>query len=194
MWSSEVSAVPTELLESLRHTVQELRWTGGSEIEFIEKVDGSRYLIDWNPRFPAWIYGALAAVDVNLPLALVGASAFKLFGINILSPELLDTFEQNRVVSPTSTGEFVRTVIEQRNRGVQTLITAGPNDSSVLRVGSYVTSKGGSTDRLHPSRNTSAGKLLKKGAPISLTSRSRLSLQNNAIETIYLLWIGSNKC
>jgi len=51
--------------------VRELKWKGPIEIEAIQsKKDGRFYIIELNPRFPAWIYLATAA-GVNLPFALV---------------------------------------------------------------------------------------------------------------------------
>ena len=156
--------------------VLELSWTGGSEVEFVQTIDGTRYLIDWNPRYPAWIFGAIAAVDINLPLALVRAAALKLFGITLCSCEMQRKLESNQLISPTSTGYFVRTVIEQRNSGVQPVTTSGPNDSTLLSTSVCISSKGGGVGRPHPSRNTDAGKLLQQvestGSPLSSGHRS----------------------
>jgi carbamoyl-phosphate synthase large subunit len=44
-----------------------MRWRGATEVEAIlSKKDGEFYLIELNPRFPAWIYLASAA-GMNLP-------------------------------------------------------------------------------------------------------------------------------
>jgi carbamoyl-phosphate synthase large subunit len=48
-----------------------LGWIGAAEIEVIcERASGALYLIEVNPRFPAWIH-LTAAAGVNLPWALV---------------------------------------------------------------------------------------------------------------------------
>jgi carbamoyl-phosphate synthase large subunit len=47
-----------------------LNWHGPCEVELLKGNDGSLYLIEVNPRFPAWVYLS-AAAGVNLPLALV---------------------------------------------------------------------------------------------------------------------------
>jgi carbamoyl-phosphate synthase large subunit len=60
-----------ELLEVARRVVAELRWRGGCEVEMLRGVDdGELYLIEVNPRFPAWVYLATAA-GKNLPLGLL---------------------------------------------------------------------------------------------------------------------------
>lgn len=59
-----------ELLGIARRVVGELGWRGGCEVEMLRGKDGTPYLIEVNPRFPAWVYLATAA-GVNLPLALV---------------------------------------------------------------------------------------------------------------------------
>ena len=46
-------------------------WSGAAELEIIrERTSGAYYLIEVNPRFPAWIYLS-AAVGANLPWAAV---------------------------------------------------------------------------------------------------------------------------
>ncbi len=51
--------------------VKTLGWIGPLELEFIKEASsGKLYLLEINPRFPAWIYLAVAAGQ-NLPLAAV---------------------------------------------------------------------------------------------------------------------------
>jgi diaminopimelate decarboxylase len=69
-WAGQLTPVPPDLLEDLRRVVRELNWHGGGEVEFTQGVDGTRYIVDFNPRFPANIFGACHA-GVNLPGALV---------------------------------------------------------------------------------------------------------------------------
>lgn len=54
----------------LRDLVQNEKWTGGGEIEFIEDLSGEMYLIDWNCRFPAWIF-ASSYTNLNLPAEFI---------------------------------------------------------------------------------------------------------------------------
>ncbi|MBI3793653.1 MAG: ATP-grasp domain-containing protein, partial [Nitrospinae bacterium] len=47
--------------------IRSLKWAGAMEVEAMQsKKDGEFYLIEINPRFPAWIYLATAA-GANLP-------------------------------------------------------------------------------------------------------------------------------
>ena len=60
-----------ELVGVATRVVAALRWRGGCEVEMLRgAADGKPYLIEVNPRFPAWVYLATAA-GVNLPLGLV---------------------------------------------------------------------------------------------------------------------------
>jgi len=48
-----------------------IQWNGGCELEFIiENKTGKMYLLEINPRFPAWVYLATASGQ-NLPDALL---------------------------------------------------------------------------------------------------------------------------
>lgn len=69
-WAARVTEVQPGILESLRKVVEQLSWTGGAEIEFVRDCNNELWLIDWNPRFPAWIYGATIAGH-NLPASLI---------------------------------------------------------------------------------------------------------------------------
>jgi predicted ATP-grasp superfamily ATP-dependent carboligase len=71
-WTGEVLMVPTEVTEILARFVSETGWTGGGEIEMIRDSRGGLWLIEINPRFPAWVFGASLA-GVNLPALLVAA-------------------------------------------------------------------------------------------------------------------------
>ncbi len=73
-WAGEIREVPRDLREALKSVVRELGWTGGAELEMIVDAHETRWLIDWNPRFPAWIYGATLA-GKNLPAVLVAEVA-----------------------------------------------------------------------------------------------------------------------
>ena len=45
-------------------------WRGGMDLELIRTADDELYLIEINPRLPAWVYLAVAAGQ-NLPEAMV---------------------------------------------------------------------------------------------------------------------------
>ncbi len=47
------------------------RWKGPFELECLQEEDGTPWLIEINPRFPAWIHAA-AQLGVNLPACLLG--------------------------------------------------------------------------------------------------------------------------
>lgn len=69
-WAGDVTEVPEEFAAPLRKIVKELNWTGGAELEMVRDMDGQLWLIECNPRFPAWIYGATIA-GRNLPALLI---------------------------------------------------------------------------------------------------------------------------
>lgn len=83
-WAGEISEAPSTLIEPLKAVVAELRWTGGGELEFVRDRAGELWLIDWNPRFPAWIFGATLA-GRNLPAQLLAAAS----GVAPRAPEVL---------------------------------------------------------------------------------------------------------
>ena len=69
VWAGDVKSVPKTILEQLEQFVQETNWTGGGEIEFVETIEEEVahnsldvkkcFLIDLNPRFPAWVLGSI---------------------------------------------------------------------------------------------------------------------------------------
>ncbi|MCB0638886.1 MAG: ATP-grasp domain-containing protein [Lewinella sp.] len=59
------------LLDYTRRFIESSHWTGGFELEIMKREkDDELFLMEVNPRFPAWIY-TTAAVGQNLPAALV---------------------------------------------------------------------------------------------------------------------------
>ncbi len=74
-WSGRISDVEPALRAALCKLVAELEWTGGGELEFVRDRNDALHLIDWNPRFPAWLYGATLAGH-NLPARLLEAAGF----------------------------------------------------------------------------------------------------------------------
>ncbi|HVF28293.1 MAG TPA: ATP-grasp domain-containing protein [Pyrinomonadaceae bacterium] len=69
-WAGDVTDVPAEFATPLRKIVKELNWTGGAELEMVRDMDGQLWLIECNPRFPAWVHGSTIA-GRNLPALLV---------------------------------------------------------------------------------------------------------------------------
>ncbi len=93
-WAGRISQVPSYLLNPLRSVIQHLGWTGGAELEMVRDNEGDLWLLEWNPRFPAWIHGS-AIAGYNLPALLVERAT----GIPYVTSE------------PQST-EFTRVVLE----------------------------------------------------------------------------------
>ncbi len=58
------------MLEFTHHVMSATHWRGGMELELIRTSLNELYLIEINPRLPAWVYLAVAAGQ-NLPEALV---------------------------------------------------------------------------------------------------------------------------
>lgn len=63
-----VSILNRELFETAKRLTSALKWRGAFELEALMSFDGKLYIIEINPRFPAWIYLAKAC-GVNLPRA-----------------------------------------------------------------------------------------------------------------------------
>ncbi|HEX8709008.1 MAG TPA: ATP-grasp domain-containing protein [Pyrinomonadaceae bacterium] len=69
-WAGDVSEVPADFLNPLREIIRELNWTGGAELEMVRDAEGQLWLLEMNPRFPAWIHGATIA-GYNIPGLLI---------------------------------------------------------------------------------------------------------------------------
>jgi len=69
-WAGDVTEVPEEFAAPLRKIVKELNWTGGAELEMVRDTGGQLWLLECNPRFPAWIHGSTIA-GRNLPALMV---------------------------------------------------------------------------------------------------------------------------
>ncbi len=59
-----------EMLDMTRKFLRITKWRGGFELELMKNKDGQLYLLEINPRLPAWIYLAVG-VGQNIPEALV---------------------------------------------------------------------------------------------------------------------------
>ena len=69
-WAGDVTEVGEEFAAPLRRMVREINWTGGAELEMVRDASGRLWLLECNPRFPAWIHGSTIAGS-NLPALLV---------------------------------------------------------------------------------------------------------------------------
>lgn len=69
-WSA-VTVRPDNFISPLQELTHNARWMGPLEIDVIVEEDSERtYLLDFNPRFPSWIFVATEA-GANLPKLLV---------------------------------------------------------------------------------------------------------------------------
>lgn len=57
-------------VELARKFIKATKWRGGCELEIMQSEDGVPYIMEVNPRFPAWIY-LTAAAGQNQPALLV---------------------------------------------------------------------------------------------------------------------------
>jgi diaminopimelate decarboxylase len=69
-WAGEISDIPASFVEPLKAIIRDLKWTGGGELEMVRDASGQLWLLEMNPRFPAWVHGATIAGH-NLPGLLV---------------------------------------------------------------------------------------------------------------------------
>ncbi len=58
------------LMKITNDLIKKTKWRGGMELEFIKTQENKYYIIEINPRIPAWVYLAVGAGQ-NLPEALV---------------------------------------------------------------------------------------------------------------------------
>lgn len=65
-----ITLADDKMLELTRSLIQKTKWKGGMELELIKTNAGEYYLIEINPRLPAWVYLAVGAGQ-NIPEALV---------------------------------------------------------------------------------------------------------------------------
>jgi len=65
-----ISIADEKMLELTNHFVKQTKWRGGFELELMKTQEGEFYLLEINPRMPAWIYLAVG-VGQNIPEALV---------------------------------------------------------------------------------------------------------------------------
>lgn len=65
-----VSLDDEELIKITNRVIGNSKWSGGCELEFIKTNDNKYYLLEMNPRFPAWVYLSVGCGQ-NHPEALV---------------------------------------------------------------------------------------------------------------------------
>lgn len=65
-----VTVVDEDLADVGRRLIRGMSWKGPLEVEVMKSYEGKIYLIEINPRFPAWIYLS-HAVGRNLPIAVL---------------------------------------------------------------------------------------------------------------------------
>lgn len=65
-----ITLADEKMMELTRMLIQKTKWKGGLELELIKTNTGEYYLIEINPRIPAWVYLAVGAGQ-NIPEALI---------------------------------------------------------------------------------------------------------------------------
>ncbi|MFL6468458.1 MAG: hypothetical protein ACJ72Z_10925 [Pyrinomonadaceae bacterium] len=93
-WAGDILPVDPDIVPILRKVVRYLHWTGGAELEMVRDLADELWLLEWNPRFPAWVHGSTIA-GYNLPARLVEAA-----------------IGEPSVKTASNTTEFTRVVIE----------------------------------------------------------------------------------
>lgn len=140
-WAGRISEVPLTIHKALKEVIAELQWTGGAELEFVRDDKGVLHLIDWNARFPAWIYGA-AIAGHNMPARLISV-AYK------------QTFAEN----PPLSQEFTRVVIEIPTRASFPLPSLNESTNDVFGWSSkHPSGMPLLAKRLHSKTNSGLGK------------------------------------
>lgn len=65
-----ITLADEKMMDLTRSLIQQTKWKGGMELELIKTNKGDYYLIEINPRIPAWVYLAVGAGQ-NIPEALI---------------------------------------------------------------------------------------------------------------------------
>lgn len=65
-----ITLADNALLELTHKIIAQTKWRGGMELELIREKTGKLYILEINPRIPAWVYLAVGAGQ-NIPEALV---------------------------------------------------------------------------------------------------------------------------
>ena len=73
-WAGDISEVHEDIVEPLRAIIKRINWTGGAELEMVRDADEKLWLLEWNPRFPAWIHGATLGGHNMIGILIAGAT------------------------------------------------------------------------------------------------------------------------
>jgi len=65
-----ISIDDEEIIKLTKHFISQTKWRGGFELELMKNANNEFYLMEINPRMPAWIYLSVG-VGQNIPEALV---------------------------------------------------------------------------------------------------------------------------
>lgn len=65
-----ITLADEKMMELTRMIIQKTKWKGGMELELIKTNNGEYFLIEINPRIPAWVYLAVGAGQ-NIPDAMI---------------------------------------------------------------------------------------------------------------------------
>ena len=68
-WSG-ITLDDPKLLDLTNKIIKAMKWRGGMELELVKSIKNELFIIEINPRIPAWVYLAVGAGQ-NLPEALV---------------------------------------------------------------------------------------------------------------------------
>jgi len=68
-WSG-ITLDDPKMLDLTHKIIKAMKWRGGMEVELVKSIKNEYYIIEINPRIPAWVYLAVGAGQ-NLPEALV---------------------------------------------------------------------------------------------------------------------------
>jgi len=109
-WAGTITEVPSDLAVRLAAFLEHLGYTGGGEVEMVRDAADELWLIEVNPRFPAWIYGATLA-GYNLPAVLVadatGVAAQDTFRISTRFARIVLEFPVTEGVTDIAEAEMV---------------------------------------------------------------------------------------
>ncbi|MCX7862632.1 MAG: ATP-grasp domain-containing protein [Bacteroidales bacterium] len=108
-WSG-ISIDDDKLLKLTYQIIDSTKWRGGMELELIKTNDNKYYLLEINPRIPAWVYFAVG-VGQNIPETLVKlalnmpAEPFTTYNVGTMfirySWDLIVPMEQFQILSTT---------------------------------------------------------------------------------------------
>ncbi len=117
-WAGSVSPLEPQMYSALQMLVREARWSGGGELELVRDLQGVPWILECNPRFPAWIHGASLAGH-NLPAELVSAAVTRPYELPL----------------PPQSNGFARVVVEiPLRRGFESTYPVTPSRSQSTGV------------------------------------------------------------